>query len=203
MTDIAQGAPVHPADALAADGKAITLTDGRAVTLQYTMGSLRLLETRFGSLQGMKAELDRGQHGQPCPEHREPLDELDVRSGDRKRTPGHGAAEPTCEACRPPTGLFTALSDAIAPALLHERVTHPDTGLQVRLGKDPDLVAELLTPGNLEEYMGAWAAAFGEAMANLGGSGNVGAGQPPASPGPSGTTPPPSFSGAQTNGSGG
>lgn len=195
------GAPVTPADAIAADGVTIRLADDTTPVLRYSMGSLRLLEQRFGSLQGMRAELMRGQYGRPCPAHAELTGERDP-NGDLKRSPGKGAAVEDCLECQQPAGLFTALSDAIAPALLHVTVTHPDSGQRVRLGKDAELLAELLHPMRLPEYMTAWATAFGQAMAIVS-PGNAAAGGPvAASPGPSGTTPPPSYSDAQNVSSG-
>jgi hypothetical protein len=186
---------VAPADALAAEGTTITLANGAQVKLRYTMGSLRLLEARFGSLQGMQRVMDDASNGGPCEAHRTPPP---AEPGQQvRKTPGHGQADPECKACEQPEGLFTALSDAIAPGLLHERVTHPDTGQTVRLGKDADLVAEHLIPGELQAYMSAWAAAFNEAMAALAGRGNApGVPAPASAPslGLSGTTqPPPSF----------
>ena len=102
---------VAPADALAAEGTTITLADGRQVNLRYTMGSLRLLEARFGSLQGMQRVMDDASNGAPCAAHRDPLPTEDGRT---RKTPGHGQAEPSCRTCEQPSGLFTALSDAIA-----------------------------------------------------------------------------------------
>lgn len=195
-------APAQPADVLAAEGTTITLNDQRQVRLRYTMGSLRLLEQRFGSLQGLDREISTAANGKPCTEH-STLEPDPETPGLTRRSPGHGQAAPDCQACEPPGAMFTALSDAIAPGLLHERVVHPDTGLPVRLGKDADLVAELLDPGRLQEYMDAWALAFQQAMANLGGRGNEGgAAQTAPSPGPTGTTPAPSPSVAQTASSG-
>lgn len=205
MTEAQPAAPAPPpqaAEVLAAEGTTITLAGDRRVQLRYTMGSLRLLEARFGSLQGLDREISTAANGRPCPAHAEPEPHPDA-PGLTRRSPGHGQAEPACDECVPQGAVFTALSDAIAPGLLHERVVHPDTGQQVRLGKDPDLVAEQLDPGRLQEYMDAWARAFSQAMANLGGRGNAaGAAQAAPSPGLTGTTPPPSPSAAPTGSSG-
>lgn len=200
MTDQALGAPVHPADALAAEGASITLTD-RVVQLRYTMGSLRLLEARFGSLQGLDREVQLAANGVPCPAHAEP-NPPDAEHPVRWRSPGHGQAAADCTDCTPPGALFTVLSDCIAPGLLHERMVHPDTGQQVRLGKYPELVAELMEPHRLQEYMTSWAYAFQQAMANMAGRGNGASPGQADSPGAPGTTPPPSFSGAPTPPSG-
>lgn len=173
---------LHPADVIAADGTKITLADGRVVELRYTIGSLRLLEARFGSLAGMQRAIDVASNGRPCAAH---------RVGESPQP------DPECDSCTQQGSIFTVLADAIAPGLLHERVVHPDTGQHVRLGKDAELCAEQLDPGQIGPYMTAWASAFQQAVASLGNGAAAVSAATPTSPyrGQSGTTQPQSPSG--------
>lgn len=181
---------VAPADALAAEGVTIELDQPvGAVQLRYTFGSLRLLEARFTSLQAMADQVQTAAYGRACAEH---------RGEDGTGDPAEG-----CSSCTQPGAIFSVLADAITPGLLHVRTEHPDSGARVRLGRDVELVAELMDPARTQHYLAAWQAAFLQAMADMAGRGNAGAqGAPEGSPGPSGTTPPPSPSGAPTASSG-
>jgi hypothetical protein len=170
---------------LAGEGTSITLLDGSTVELRYSFASLRLLEQRFGSLTGLQRQVHLAGNGKPCEAHAI-----------------EGKAQPDCDECTPQGAVFSVLADAIIPGLLDARVRHPDTGATIRLGKHPDVCDELLDPGELGPYMKAWAASFGKAMTNLGNLAAAGDAALSDSPGLSGTTQPPSSSGAQTEASG-
>lgn len=102
--------------------------------------------------------------------------------------------------------IFTDLTDLIAPGLLHVRITDPDTGRIVKLGADLDLCAENLDVGRLAEYLTAVSRCLRQAFFALdSGSGKADPTEPPstaATPGPTGTTSPPSPSGDPTRRSG-
>ena len=170
------------ADVLAAQGLQVQLIDGSTVSLRYSMRSIAALEARFGSLMGIQTEVQAAARALEA-----------AKSGG---TPEGGGA------------IFTVLCDAIAPGLLHERVTHPDTGAVVRLGTDVVLVQELLDPARLSEYLSAFSAAFSQAF-GADAEAQAGGATPPAqgatvppSPGLTGTTSPSSSAADQTTSSG-
>jgi hypothetical protein len=166
---------------IAAKGNIIELYDYPAVSLRYSMASLRVLEARFGSLAGIQVEL------------------LAAKEALAKATEENQAG------ARGP--VFTILSDALAAGLLHVKAVHPDDGRTVRLGSDSALVHEQLNPEHLQAYMDAFGKALGEAFGSAGKA--VGqamkstvAQPPPLSPGGSGTTSPQSPSDAPIEPSG-
>lgn len=173
--------PVPEVEVLSAAGTTVVLRDpttGDALEaeLVYTMLSLRQLEARFGSLAGVTDALPK-----PPP-------------------PGEAAPE-VGDNMGP---VFTTISDALAPGLQHVRVTNPDTQQRVRLGKDPELCAEWLDPGRIQEYVQAFSGALSKAFGALMRPGPTapGSGLTPHSPGPSGSTSAPSPSAAPPSSSG-
>jgi hypothetical protein len=171
-----QPLPPSPSDVLAAPGQPIQLIDGATVTLRYSMASLRRLEARFGSLRGIEVQMKQ--------------------AADVLRSTDPEAASSS------KGGIMTVLSDAIAPGLLHCRVTHPDTGATVRLGADQDLVMEQLDPGQLQNYTNAFAAALSQAFGSEGKAVGETVQVTTLSPGSNGITPPSSSLDGQTDSSG-
>ncbi len=170
--------PQSARDVIASLGKPITLVDGSTVRLRYSLASLRVLEERFGSLRGIKTEIDA------------------AKTGLSPDAPA-GAKGP----------LFTILSDALLAGLVHvTREDVDDDGRRVRfkLGRDRDRAEELLDPAQLQAYMEAFADALQESFGDLAGGVGEAAIQAaqPSSLGESGTTSGPSSPAAPTVSSG-
>ncbi|MFI6639948.1 hypothetical protein [Streptomyces sp. NPDC050504] len=127
---------------LLASGASITLTDGTAVSLRYSMRAIALLEARYGSVAAVQDAID---------------------------TTGSGAAYgPIVQllgaGCLGPGGFephFREHQDAKGERRISGDITY-------RRRTDGADLADLLHPGQLGEYVDAWTSAFTKALEALG-----------------------------------
>lgn len=127
---------------LIAEGGSITLTDGTSVPLRYSMRAIALLEARFGSVQAVQDAIDTTGKGAAYG----PIVQL-VGAG----CVGPGGFEPHFREHQDAKG-----ERRIAGDIVYRRRTD---------GAD---LADLLHPGRLGEYIGAWQRAFAKALEALG-----------------------------------
>jgi hypothetical protein len=147
----------------------VTLITGEQVDYRLSMDSLAALEDAFGSLTHMQDQLTEANRALAAGEGPQ------VAAGKVK--------------------MMAVVTDLVAIGLRH--VPYPDpmrAGVTVRLGKDRDLVGELLDPGRLQEYMTTVGTALQQAFGAMTPEGSANPPTPPPapSPGPGGGTSSPS-----------
>lgn len=154
---------------LLASGASITLTDGTAVSLRYSMRAIALLEARYGSVGAVQNAIDSTGKGAAYG----PIVQL-IGAG----CLGPGGFEPH----------FREHQDAKGERKIAGDITY-------RRRTDGADLADLLHPGHLGEYVDAWQTAFAKALEALGNggapeTGGAAAATETVSPGLSSTTSP-------------
>jgi hypothetical protein len=127
----------------------LTLIDGERVPYRLSMDSLAALEVSFGSLLTMQQQ---------------------IQDANRALSSGEG-----------PSGqikMMAVVTDLVAMGVRHVKWTDPVTGQAIRLGRDRQLVAELLAPARLQEYM----TTCGKALQQAFGTMQEGSANPPVTP---------------------
>lgn len=150
---------------LLAEGATVTLTDGTDVPLRYSFRALALLEARFGSIQAVQGAIDSTGSGAAFG----PLHQI-IGAG----CVGPGGFEPH----------IREYQDAKGERRVQDIVYRRRTD-----GAD---LADLLDPGRLDAYVGAFSAALSKALESRGNGASPAVTDVslPTTPGPSSTTSP-------------
>jgi hypothetical protein len=143
-------ATTTPAEAIAARGIPIPLSDGSTVHLRYTMASLMALEDEFGNVARIMSDVKGA-----------------ATALEASFAIAQGTATPEqvdYDATYTGPSVFSVLVRALAPGLLDAPATDPRDGTELWLGEHPDVVARMLDTAHLQQYMNAFGAAFNQAF---------------------------------------